>query len=36
MGAIILEWILNKWCGRTCTVFMWLRTGTSGGPLWTR
>jgi len=33
-GRIILEWILK--IVRTWTGFIWLRTGSSGGLLWTR
>jgi hypothetical protein len=28
------EWILQKWCGKVWTGFIWLRTGTSGRLLW--
>jgi hypothetical protein len=30
---IILEWILRKQDGKVWTGFVWLRIGTSGGPL---
>jgi hypothetical protein len=29
----ILEWILGKQCESVWTGFIWLRMGTSGGPL---
>jgi hypothetical protein len=32
-GNIILEWILGKWGSKVWTVYIWLRLGTSGGPL---
>jgi hypothetical protein len=32
-GKIILNWILGKKPGRVWTGFIWLRIGTSGGPL---
>jgi len=32
MNARIRQmWIFNKWDGRACTEFIWLRIGTSGG-----
>jgi hypothetical protein len=30
---MILEWILGKQNGKVWTVFVWLRTGASGGLL---
>jgi hypothetical protein len=30
-GRIILKWILEKYGGKVCTGFRWLRIGTSGG-----
>jgi hypothetical protein len=30
---IILEWELEKYVGRVCNGFIWLRIGTSGGLL---
>jgi hypothetical protein len=32
-GKIILEWILGKQGGKVWTGLIWLRLGTSGGPL---
>jgi hypothetical protein len=32
-GKIILEWILKKWVRRMWTGFIWLRIGTSDGPM---
>jgi hypothetical protein len=32
-GKVILEWILGKLCGRVWTGCIWLRIGTSSGPL---
>jgi hypothetical protein len=32
-GKIILEWILGKLDGKMLIGCIWLRTGTSGGPL---
>jgi len=32
-GKITLQWILGKKGGRLWTGFIWLRTGTSSGPL---
>jgi hypothetical protein len=32
-GRIILEWILEREDGVVWTGLMWLRIGTSGGPL---
>jgi hypothetical protein len=34
-GRIILKKILKRYDGRVWTGFVWLRTGTSGRPLWT-
>jgi hypothetical protein len=31
---IILKCMLRKRDGKSCTEFIWLRTGTSGGLLW--
>jgi hypothetical protein len=28
-AKITLEWILEKYCGKVLTEFVWLRTGTS-------
>jgi len=33
---IILEWILEKWCGKLWTGYIWIRVRTSGELLWTR
>jgi hypothetical protein len=30
-GSIILNWILEKECGKLQTKFVWLKTGTSEG-----
>jgi hypothetical protein len=35
-GKIILEWILGKYGGKMRIGWIWLRTGTIGGLLWTR
>jgi len=35
-GIIILEWILGAYVGRMWTGCICLKTGTSGGLLWTR
>jgi len=32
----MLEWILEKWGQKLWTGFIWLKTGTSRGLLWTR
>jgi hypothetical protein len=32
-GRVIFEWILGKSSGKMWTGFIWLRIGTSGGPL---
>jgi hypothetical protein len=32
-GRIILKWILEKYCGRVWTGFIWLRIGTGDGLL---
>jgi hypothetical protein len=35
-GRIILEWILGRYGGNLWTGYIWLRIGSSDGPLWTR
>jgi len=35
-GWITLEWLLRKYGGKVWTRWTWLRTGISGGSLWTR
>jgi hypothetical protein len=32
-GKMILKWVLGKWDGKLLTGFIWLKLGTSGGPL---
>ena len=33
IGTIISKWVLNEQDRRSCTDFMWFRTGTNGKPL---
>jgi hypothetical protein len=35
-GRILLKIIQEKYCGRISIRFIWLRTGTSFGPFWTK